>query len=81
MSKGDNIYTFEVGSKENSFFCMRLASFLDRDRTVGNLDPDRYSDLWGERFNEAKAGFCFYRKECPVYNKTVKSGNIQLKLF
>lgn len=81
MSKGDNIHTFEAGGKERGFFCMRLASFLDRDRTVGDLDPDKYSDLWRQRFNSAKTGSCFYREECPVYSKTVKSGNVQLKLF
>lgn len=81
MSKGDDIHTFEAGGKERGFFCIKLVSFLERDRAVGNLDNNRYTDLWRTRFDAAKVGSCFYREECPVYSKTVKSGNVQLKLF
>ena len=81
MSKGDNIHTFESGGKERGFFCMRLASFLQRDQIANDLDPDKYCYLWKLRFDLAKAGSCFYREECPVYSKTAKSGNVQLKLF
>lgn len=81
MSKGDSIHTFENGGKERGFFCIKLVSFLERERTVGDLDQESFSELWKSRFDTAKAGSCFYRQECPVYSQTVKSGNIQLKLF
>nr|DAW19182.1 MAG TPA: hypothetical protein [Caudoviricetes sp.] len=81
MSKGDSIHTFENGGKENSFFCMKLASFLQRDQTVGDLDPESFSELWKKRFEAAKVGSCYYREQCPIYHRTAKRGNVQLKLF
>lgn len=81
MLKGDKIHTFENGSKEKGFFCMKLAFFLQRERTVNEIDYDDFSVLWETRFEAAKTGSCHYRSECPIYHRTIKSETTQLKLF
>lgn len=80
--KGDSIHTFENGGKENSFFCMHLVNYLSQEREANQLDPELFSELWATRFNEAKAGSCSYRSQCPVYERTLqKHQGIQLNLF
>ena len=48
---------------------MKLVSFLSQEREANQLDPEQFSELWATRFNEAKAGSCNYRDQCPVYKK------------
>lgn len=80
--KGDSIHTFENGGKENSFFCMHLVNYLSQEREANQLDPELFSELWATRFNEAKAGSCSYRSQCPVYERTLqKHQGVQLNLF
>lgn len=80
--KGDSIHTFEDGGKESGFFCMKLVSFLSQEKEANQLDPEQFSQLWATRFNEAKAGYCSYRDQCPVYEKTLQtSQGVQLNLF
>lgn len=80
--KGDSIHTFENGGKENSFFCMHLVNYLSQERDANQLDPEQFSALWATRFNEAKAGSCSYRSQCPVYEKTLQAHQgVQLNLF
>lgn len=80
--KGDSIHTFENGGKESGFFCMKLVSFLTQEKEANQLDPEQFSELWATRFNEAKAGSCSYRDQCPVYEKTLQtSQGVQLNLF
>lgn len=80
--KGDSIHTFENGGKENSFFCMHLVNYLSQEREANQLDPEQFSELWTTRFNEAKAGSCNYRSQCPVYVRTLQTHQgIQLNLF
>lgn len=80
--KGDSIHTFENGGKESGFFCMKLVSFLSQEREANQLDPELFSELWATRFNEAKAGSCSYRSQCPVYERTLqKHQGVQLNLF
>lgn len=78
--KGDSIHTFEDGGKESGFFCMKLVSFLTQEKETNQLDTEQFSELWATRFNEAKAGSCNYRSQCPVYERTAKKG-VQLNLF
>lgn len=80
--KGDSIHTFENGGKENSFFCMHLVNYLSQEREANQLDPEQFSGLWATRFNEAKAGSCSYRSQCPVYERTLQTRQgVQLNLF
>lgn len=80
--KGDSIHTFENGGKENSFFCMHLVNYLSQEREANQLDPELFSELWATRFNEAKAGSCSYRSQCPVYERTLQARQgVQLNLF
>lgn len=81
MNRGDSVHTFENGSKEQSFFCMKLVSYLLRDKEAEQMNIETFDNIWKERFNLAKAGLCHYRNECPIYQCTVKKGNAQLKLF
>ena len=81
MSRGDSVHTFENGGKEQSFFCMKLVSYLQRDKEVEQMDVEAFDNIWKERFKIAEAGSCHYRDECPIYQKNKKKGNIQLKLF
>lgn len=71
--KGDSIHTFENGGKERGFFCMKLVDFLSQERETNQMDPNQYTKLWEIRFNEAKAGFCSYRSQCPMYEKTLQT--------
>lgn len=80
--KGDSIHTFENGGKENSFFCMHLVNYLSQEREANQLDLEQFSELWATRFNEAKAGSCSYRSQCPVYERTLQTRQeVQLNLF
>lgn len=81
MSKGDSIHTFENGGKEQGFFCMKLASYLQWDREIKQMNVETFDNFWNERFQIAKAGSCHYRDECPIYHRTIKESGIQLKLF
>lgn len=61
-------------SQDSGFFCMKLVGFLNKERNDQGIIPP---DLWEKRFNEAKAGVCFYRNTCPVYERTRKAHPIQ----
>ncbi len=69
---------FEVATsktvKERGFNCMRLISFLTRDKVKD------WSD-WHGAHTEAAQGQCRYFSECPNFASTVKNHPIQLKLF
>lgn len=63
-------------SQDNGFFCMKLVGFLNKERNDQGIIPP---DLWERRFNDAKAGNCFYRSSCPVYERTRKAHPVQLR--
>lgn len=63
---------------EHGFFCMKLVSYLNDEAEMGT---EQYSQLWEQRFNEAKAGKCAYSDKCPIYARTIQKHGIQLKLF
>ncbi|MBR6775190.1 MAG: hypothetical protein IKM23_05685 [Bacteroidales bacterium] len=54
---------------ERGFFCMRLVLFLNDEAEPGT---ELYAKLWRQRFDEAKAGHCEYKRLCPIYSETTK---------
>ncbi len=61
----------------SGLFCMKLVEFLNEEAEMGT---ERYTGLWEQRFDQAKAGTCAYRERCPIYARTPKRPR-QLSLF
>ena len=49
------------------FFCVKLVAYLNEEAEMGTPE---YKELWSQRFQQAKAGFCRYKDKCPIYERT-----------
>lgn len=54
---------------EQGFFCMKLVGFLMEEAAMGT---DQYSQVWKQRFAEAKQGNCAYADNCPIHARTIE---------
>lgn len=59
-----------TGEKTNDkgFFCIKLAGFITKEMKSSG---DTSFDFWHQRFEEAKAGLCAYKRCCPNYASTI----------
>lgn len=57
---------------ERGFFCMKLVSYINKEVKLGT---EQYTELWRQRFDEAKRGQCAYKDLCPIYEKTINFKN------
>jgi hypothetical protein len=65
---GNGIVSLHDDKESNrGFFCMKLVSYLNEEAEMGT---EFYEDLWYKRFEQAKAGECAYREQCPIYAKS-----------
>ena len=54
-------------AKEQGFFCMQLVTYINAEAETFEMR----SRIWNERFDQAKAGVCHYREQCPIHARTI----------
>lgn len=61
--------------KESGFFCMQLVTYINAEAETFEMR----SQIWDDRFAQAKSGACHYREQCPIHARTIakqkKEGN------
>lgn len=58
----------DTKQNERGFFCMKLVEYLNEEAQMGT---EAYTELWDERFSQAKTGLCAYRDKCPIHTRTI----------
>lgn len=57
--------------KESGFFCMQLVTYINAEAETFEMR----SQIWDERFAQAKSGACHYREQCPIHARTIAKQN------